>query len=434
MERKVYKTLLEWKNNSTTPLMVLGVRQCGKTYIIDKFCKKEFKNYKYVNLLENSDIIELYDFKISSDEKYLRLKVLLDFDFDEEDSVLFIDEIQESEKLISELKYFCEKHNKVKIITAGSLLGVQLKRSKFPFPVGKVKFIHLFPMDFEEFLMALGEMSLLNMIKECYNKNRQMMKPLHEKAMSLYKTYLITGGMPVSVKNIVINKMDYANYDTTILKDIVESYFNDMDKYVTNETEALKIKRIYDSLPSQLANTSHKFQFSKISTDARSREYTSPLDWLESSRMVLSSKCVKLPEIPLKAYVDNETFKLYFSDVGILNSILNISFKNMLTDNISAYKGIITENYVANQLISNGHDLYYWTNTNQSEIDFLLYNDDGIIPIEVKSADNTQSKSLKNYMAKYNPKYAIRISSKDFGYNENTKIKSIPLYAAFLIK
>lgn len=434
MKRKIYEKLLEWKQSkASNPLMVLGVRQCGKTYILDKFCKNEFKSYKYVNLLENSAIVELYNSSLTSDEKYTRLKVLLNFDLDEEDSVLFIDEIQESEKLISELKYFSEKHGEVKIVCAGSLLGVKLKRSHFSFPVGKVKFLHMNPMDFEEFLLAMGEESLLNMIKECFSKNKQMTVSLHEKAMNLYRVYLVTGGMPASVKNMVDNENDYINYDSTILKDIVESYFNDMDKYVTSDSEALKIKRIYESLPTQLANTSHKFQFSKIANDARSREYVSPLDWLEASNMVQTSFCVKTPEIPLKAFVDLDTFKLYLSDVGILNSLLGISTKDILTDNISSYKGVIVENYVANQLASNGNVLYYWVNSNQSEIDFLIYNDDGIIPVEVKASDNTQSKSLKNYMRQYHPRYALRVSSKDFGYNPETKIKSIPLYAVFLI-
>ena len=436
MKRKIYDDLIKWKNNidNIKPLMVLGVRQSGKTYIINEFCMNEFKNYKYVNLFEQNNIIELYNSNLTSDEKYNRLKILLDFDLDQENSVLFIDEIQESEELISELKYFCEKHNDVRIICAGSLLGVKLKRSKFSFPVGKVKMLNMYPMDFEEFLMAMNQDMLIECIRDCYENNKQISMPIHEKALNFYKTYLITGGMPESVKNMVNTKGDYIKYDKSILNDIVSSYFKDMDKYVNNDMEALKIVRVYNSLPSQLTNISKKFQYSNVSKDARSREYATSLDWLEASNMVLRCKCVKTPEIPLEGFVDVDTFKLYLSDIGILNSILKISIEDILTDNISLYKGIIAENYVANQLVCNGHDLYYWKNVATSEVDFLLYTKDGIIPIEVKAGNSTQSKSLNIYCDTYKPKYAIRISTKEFGYNPNTKVKSVPLYATFLIK
>ena len=209
MKRKIYSKLLEWKNNTRNikPLMVLGVRQAGKTYIIEQFCKNEYQNYKYVNLLENDIIKNLYESDLDSNEKYLRLKAILKFDLDKEDSILFIDEIQESEKLISELKYFCEKHNNVRIVCAGSLLGVKLKRLKSSFPVGKVKLLKLYPMDFEEFLMSMGEDYLIECIKDCYNNNKSMTESIHNKALSLYRTYLITGGMPESIQNMVDMKL-----------------------------------------------------------------------------------------------------------------------------------------------------------------------------------------------------------------------------------
>lgn len=434
MKRKIYDELLRWKKNNSKPLMVLGVRQCGKTYIINEFCKNEYKNYIYVNLFEQENIVNLYNSSLNSDEKFKQLKVLVDFDLEIEDTILFIDEIQESEQLVSELKYFCEKHNNVRIICAGSLLGVKLKRTKFSFPVDKVKMINMYPLDFEEFLLAMNQELLINAIKECYEQNKQISLPLHEKALGFYRTYLITGGMPESIKNMVDTNGDYIKYDKTILKDILNSYFNDMDKYVTSLVEALKIRRVYNSLPSQLSNLSNKFQYSKIENGARSRDYETSIDWLEASNMVVQSKCVKIPEIPLEGFVLEDTFKLYLSDVGILNSILKINLDDILTDNLSLYKEIIAENYVANQLVSNGFDLYYWKNNNKAEVDFLLYTSDGIIPVEVKAGNNTQAKSLNIYNETYKPKYAIRISTKEFGYNPKTKIKSIPLYAVFLLK
>lgn len=436
MKRKIYDELLKWKNNTDNvkPLMVLGVRQSGKTYIINEFCKNEYSNYVYVNLFENTNVIELYNSNLTSIEKFNRLKLLLDFDFENEDTILFIDEIQESEKLIAELKYFQENHNNVRIICAGSLLGVKLKRSKFSFPVGKVKMLNMYPMDFEEFLVAMNQEMLIDLIKDCYKNNKQITSPIHEKALNLYRIYLITGGMPESVNNMVKTNGDYIKYDKTILTDIVSSYFKDMDKYVTNESEALRINRVYDSLPSQLSNISNKFQYSNVSKDARAREYATAIDWLEVSNMVLRCKAIKTPEIPLEGFVDVDTFKLYLSDVGILNNILKLNIEDILSDNISLYKGVIAENFVANQLVCNGFDLYYYRSNNTSEVDFLLYTKDGIIPVEVKAGNATQSKSLKLYIEKFKPKYAIRISTKDFGYDPKTNIKSIPLYATFLIK
>ena len=434
MKRKIYQKLLDWKNNELKkPLMILGVRQSGKTYIINEFCKNEFEHYIYVNLFEQDNVIELYNSNLTSDEKFAQLKVLLNFDLEQKNSVIFIDEIQESEKLISELKYFCEKHRNVSIICAGSLLGVKLKRSKFSFPVGKVKMLNMYPMDFEEFLTAMNEELLISLIKDSFTNNKKISPAVHEKALKLYRTYLITGGMPESVQSMVDTKGDYIKYDKTLLTDIISSYFKDMDKYVTNEAEALKINRVYNSLPSQLANNSNKFQYSKVDKNARTREYETSLDWLEASNMVLKSVSVKKPSIPLAGFTNEEIFKLYLSDVGILNSILGISIQDILMDNISLYKGIIAENYVANELVCNGHNLYYWKNDNQAEIDFLLYTKDGIIPVEVKASDNTKSKCLDIYNKLYNPKYSIRISTKPFGYDPKKKIKSIPLYAVFCL-
>ncbi len=435
MRRKIYNQLLEWKNNlNKKPLLVLGVRQCGKTYIVNEFCKNEYENYFTINLLERKDIIELYDSNINSEEKYKQLKSLINFDFDKPNTIIFIDEIQESESLISELKFFCEKHNNVNIICAGSLLGVKLKRMSKSFPVGKVWMINMYPMDFEEYLMAFEENLLIDYIKDCFINNKAM-GVIHDKAMNYYKNYLITGGMPESVNNMVEIDKDYIKYNKNIISTIIESYFNDMKKHVKNTTETLKIRSMYDSLPNQLANSSHKFQYSKINKNAKSREYETALDWLLSSNMVIKVNSVSIPDKPLKGFENNEIFKIFLSDVGVLNNLLNIDIRDILFDNLGLYKGVLAENYVANQLASNGVPIFYWKSKEEAEIDFLIEtSNDGVIPIEVKASDNTQSKSLKVYGELYNPKYKIRISSKDFGYNPETKIKSIPLYATFLIK
>ena len=435
MKRKIYDDLLKWKDTKDfKPLMVLGVRQCGKTYIIDEFCKNEYKYYKKINLLQDKDVVNLYESDEPSEKKYNDLKLLLDFDFDREDSILFIDEIQVSDKLISDLKFFNESHSNVRIICAGSLLGVKLTKLENPFPVGKVTRLYLYPMDFEEFLIALNQEPLLNRIKECFNNNEQM-GLIHNKALDYYRRYLLSGGLPDSVLELIKCDNDYYNYNLSILNDIIEDYKNDMNNHVNSPLETLRIRNIYSSLVSQLQNVSKKFQYSVISKKAKSRDYASPLEWLVESNMVQVCKCVKLPEKPLLGFIDEETFKIYYSDVGIFNRLLNNDVKTILLDDMKIYKGIITENYVANQLKSSGTDLLYWKGSRNSEIDFLISTENnGIIPIEVKADNNTQPKSLNVYNNLYNPSYMIRISTKDFGYNSESKIKSIPLYSVFLIK
>lgn len=435
MKRKIYDDLLKWKDTKDfKPLMVLGVRQCGKTYIIDEFCKNEYKYYKKINLLQDKDVVNLYESDEPSEKKYNDLKLLLDFDFDREDSILFIDEIQVSDKLISDLKFFNESHSNVRIICAGSLLGVKLTKLENPFPVGKVTRLYLYPMDFEEFLIALNQEPLLNRIKECFNNNEQM-GLIHNKALDYYRRYLLSGGLPDSVLELIKCDNDYYNYNLSILNDIIEDYKNDMNNHVNSPLETLRIRNIYSSLVSQLQNVSKKFQYSVISKKAKSRDYASPLEWLVESNMVQVCKCVKLPEKPLLGFIDEETFKIYYSDVGIFNRLLNNDVKTILLDDMKIYKGIITENYVANQLKSSGTDLLYWKGSRNSEIDFLISTENnGIIPIEVKADNNTQPKSLNVYNNLYNPSYMIRISTKDFGYNPESKIKSIPLYSVFLIK
>ena len=432
MERKIYQELIDWKNTDMTkPLMVIGARQIGKTYIIDEFCKKEFKKYIYINLFEHLEIVEIFKQKINTEEKYKRMKIYLGTDIDIENTIIFFDEIQESEELISALKFFNEREENFKIICAGSLLGVKLKRMHSSFPVGKVKMINMYPMDFEEFLIANGNSGLIDEIKNCYSNNKPMVSVLHDMALNLYRLYLCVGGMPEAVKNLLDNNNDIVKFDKSIIEDIYISYLNDMNKYVNNKFEASKIENIYKSIPAQLGNQSNKFQYGKISQNARKRDYETALHWLLSSTMIHKSTILNKVEIPPLAFIISDHFKLYLSDVGILINMLQIKYSDIILDNLLQYKGIIAENYVATQLIANDTPLIYWESGNQAEVDFVLYNNDGIIPIEVKASDNIGSQSLNTYMKRYNPKYAIRISTKNFGFANG--IKSVPLYATFCI-
>lgn len=433
MERKIYSNLLEWKKNSIkTPLMIIGARQIGKTYIIKEFCQKEFEKNIYINLLDNPQIVDLFEQSIPTEEKFTKMQWILNTEIDLEKTIIFFDEIQLSEKLISNLKYFCESEKPFKIICAGSLLGVKINRFHSSFPVGKVKMEYMYPMDFEEFLMATSYQGLIDEIYKCYNSSIPMTSALHEKLMGLYRMYLCVGGMPQAVQNIVDVNQNIFDFDKDIIRNIIESYLNDMNQYIFNNTEKSKIEAIYKSIPSQLGNVSNKFQYSKINSNARSRDYESAMQWLISSTMIYKCNLLKSIQIPPKAYADEEYFKLYLSDVGLLTSLLEIQYNDILLDNSFLYKGNIAENYVAAQLVRNGLSLYYWKSNSDAEIDFILYNEDGLIPIEVKASDNITSKSLNSYMKQYNPKYAIRISSKNFGFENN--IKSVPLYATFLIK
>lgn len=433
MKRKIYKDLLNWKENSIDiPLMIIGARQIGKTYIIQEFCKNEFENYIYINLMDNPQIVDLFEQTIPTEEKFTKMQWILNKNIDLEKTIIFFDEIQLSEKLISNLKYFCESDKPFKIICAGSLLGVKINRFHSSFPVGKVKMEYMYPMDFEEFLMATSSQGLIDEIYKCYNEVTPMTNALHEKLLNLYRLYLCVGGMPQAVQNIVDVNQNIFDFDKTIVKNIIESYLNDMNQYIFNNTEKSRIEAIYKSIPSQLGNVSNKFQYSKINSNARSRDYETALQWLISSTMIYKCNLLKTIQIPPKAYADEEYFKLYISDVGLLTSLLEIQYNDILLDNKFLYKGNIAENYVAEQLVRNGVSLYYWKSNSDAEIDFILYNEDGLIPIEVKASDNITSKSLNSYIKKYNPKYSIRISSNNFGFENN--IKSIPLYAAFLIK
>ena len=432
LRRKIYDDLLAWKNETNKmPLMIMGARQVGMTFIIEEFCKKEYDNYIEVNLFNRADIVDLYKERISSDEKFAKLKIYLNYDIEQENTILFIDEIQESEELISELKYFCEYHPHLNIICSGSYLGLKLKRLKSAYPVGKVKLLKLYSLSFEEFLLAFNEDMLIEEIKKCYKNNKALSEGLHNKALNYYKLYLCTGGMPKVVQDLVNADGDLTKYNKNILQEIIESYFLDMKKYVVNYSETLKINSTYDSIPSQLANESSKFQYSKINSQAKSRDYEIAINWLEDSNMILKSNLVSTPQIPLKGFVKDDIFKIYYNDVGILTSNLDLKYSDIISDNISLYKGNIAENYVACELNNKNQKLYYWKSEGEAEIDFLIYNEDGIIPIEVKASENTKSKSLSSYVKKYNPKYAIRISSKNFGFENN--IKSIPLYAVFCL-
>jgi predicted AAA+ superfamily ATPase len=432
MERKIYQKLKAWKTaGSKKPLLLIGARQIGKTYTTLEFCKREFPKYLVFNLLDRDDIVKLFAESSNTQEKIRKLELIAGEKIDFENTVLFFDEVQESEPLISAMKYFAESEVPYKIICAGSLLGVKLRRFGSSFPVGKVEMLDMYPMDFEEFLFAHGEKGLAEEIRNCFETMSYMSAPLHEKCLTRFREYLCIGGMPEAVADIVSKQGDILSFNADILKNIYRSYLNDMHRYIISPLEASRIDAVYHSIPAQLGNQSRKFQYSKIRKGARSRSYESALEWLVASGMVYRCACSSRPEAPLKGYAENEQFKLYLNDPGILCSLLDIRLSEVMLDGDYKYKGILTENYVAGQFVSAGIPLYYWRSENTAEVDFLLDTPDGITPVEVKSGEKKRSASMDVYKKRFTPKKIFRISANNFGKTED--IISIPLYTAHLL-
>ncbi len=429
MYRKINEELVKWKENYKMPLMLVGARQTGKTYILEEFCKKNFENYIYMNIDKEEDICEIFEKTIDPDKIIEKIEIIKNVTIIPENTIIFLDEIQVSERAISSLKYFCESNKPYKIVCAGSLLGVKINRFKSSFPVGKVTIKYLYPMDFEEYLIALNETKLIEEIKKHYQNNKAVLTPIHEKALDLYKKYLVLGGMPALINNFILNNCNISHVNFELQELIITSYLADMNKYTEN-SEGIKNSQIYNSIPKELARVNNTFKYSIVDKDARKIRYESSLDWLLASNMILKCDLTEKNESPLKAFVNSNKFKLYLSDTGLLRALSNLDYNEILLDKNEMYKGVLTENYIACELYPKYKELYYY-NFAKYEIDFLIKIDGDIIPIEVKSGRRTNSKSLNEYIKKYNPKYSIRISSKNFGFENN--IKSVPLYAVFCI-
>ena len=323
-----------------------------------------------------------------------------------------------------------EEANQYHIIALGSLLGVSVNRGISSFPVGKIQFMNMFAMDFEEYLLAKDESYLIEKIYKCYAENSPMEEAFHNRLLEYYREYLFVGGMPAVVENFIKNKNpDYSN----ILKsDILDSYQNDMGKY-NKQSEIPKTKIVYKNISTQLAKENKKFQYRQIKSGGRASEFENSIEWLCLSG--IASQVFRLEHIclPLEANRSLSDFKFYMNDTGLCCSQQKLLFEDIAFENpmLNEFKGGLAENYVLTQLKAKNFDLYYWTNENQAEIDFITRIGKDIIPIEVKSSDNTRSKSLMAFINRYNPPYAIRISTKNFGFENG--IKSVPLYAVFCI-
>jgi len=431
MKRKIIENLVAWKNKpNRMPLIVNGARQVGKTYIIKEFGKLYYNNTVYINLEINSAINTYFQEDISSERIIKYLEVVSGQKITPGETLIIFDEIQSSGRALASLKVFCEESPQYHIIAAGSLLGVALNADKTSFPVGKVNELSLFPFDFEEFLWALGKETLAEEIKIHYLQNKPLPEVLHFKSIEIYKYYLIIGGMPAVINEYISSQSLFSVSE--VLARITDNYIADMAKYASNTT-AVKIRACYNSIPIQLAKENSKFQYKVVQKGGTATIFGEAIEWLNFASIVL--KCIKTEHgfMPLASYSSLSDFKLYMGDVGILIMKSGMAHQTILSDleDDNIFIGAINENYVAQSFASKGYSLYYWKNENTAELDFVLQKQEKIIPIEVKSGRNTKSVSMKMFAKKYSCEYSIRISKKNFGFENN--IKSVPLYAVFCI-
>lgn len=430
MKRKIINQLIEWKNFSERkPLILQGARQIGKTYIVNEFAATQYQNYIYCNFEKETELASFFA-NLSPTEIIKNLSAYKRKEIIPEKTLIIFDEVQACPEAITSLKYFNEEANEYHIIALGSLLGVSVNRGLSSFPVGKIQFMNMFPMDFEEYLLAKRESFLIEKIYKCYKDNSAMEEAFHNRLMEYYKEYLFVGGMPAVVENFI--KTKNADYSNILKSDILDSYQNDMGKY-NKQSEIPKTKIVYKNISTQLAKENKKFQYRQIKSGGRASEFENSIEWLCLAG--IASQVFRLEHIslPLEANRSMTDFKFYMNDTGLCCSQQKLLFEDIAFENsmLNDFKGGLTENYVFTQLKAKNKDLYYWTNENQAEIDFIARIGKDIIPIEVKASDNTRSKSLTSFVKKYNPPYAIRISAKNFGF-EN-QIKSVPLYAVFCI-
>mgnify|MGYP000497415075 CR=1 FL=1 len=431
MYRKVIRFLEDWQNSPhRKPLILQGARQVGKTYSILEFGRTHYDNVAYFNFETNPKLNETFDENISPDYLIPILSHIAGQTIVREKTLIVFDEVQLCERALTSLKYFCEDAPDYHIIVAGSLLGVAVNRARFSFPVGKVDMKTLYPMDIEEFMLAMGEETLVQQIRQCFDANTPLPSALHEAAMMLYRQYLVVGGMPECVLQFVETK-DYILIRHT-QDTILASYLNDMSKYNTLN-EIKKTRLTYDNITVQLSKKNTRFQYKLIKKGGRASEYENAIEWLTLSGIVSQIYKVEQIKKPLENYRDIDSFKIYVSDLGLLCAKKDLAATDILymVDEINDFKGGMTENYVNTHLTINGYKTYYWESNRGAEIDFIIQRDTHIIPIEVKAADNTRAKSLKLYMDTYKPAYAIKLSTKNFGFKDNKKI--VPLYAVFCI-
>ena len=431
MYRKIMDYLEAWKQGrERKPLVLQGARQVGKTYTLLEFGRTHYENVAYFNFEMTPSLNETFAEDIRPEALLPILSHIAGQTIVREKTLVIFDEVQLCERALTSLKYFCEEAPGYHIAVAGSLLGVAVNRAQFSFPVGKVDMKTMYPMDMEEFMLAMGENDLVARIRACFQTDTPLPSALHEAAMRLYRQYLVVGGMPECVSKFAQTRdhiLVRYTQDT-----ILASYLNDMSKY--NQTNEIKKARLaYDNITVQLSRKNTRFQYKLIKKGGRAAEFENALEWLVLSGIV--SRVYKVEQVrkPLENYRDIDSFKIYVSDLGLLCAKKDLAADDVLymSEELNDFKGGMVENYAQVQLTANGYRTYYWESARGAEVDFVIQREGKLIPIEVKAADNTRAKSLKVYMDTYQPDYAIKLSAKTFGFEDRKK--TVPLYAAFCI-
>lgn len=427
--RETYHQLVDWKQQvKRKPLIIQGARQVGKTTLLQYFAEQEFKNHLYINFEKQESVKQYFENDLEPTQIIKNLQLHFEQSISNE-TLLVFDEIQECEGAKNSLKYFNEEMPEQPIACAGSLLGVKLSG----FPVGQTTFLHLYPLSFLEFLNAIKKEELYEYIKNI-TAHESIATPIHERLIKLLKIYLTVGGMPEIIETYIESGEDWELTRNTQL-DILNAYHLDFVKHAT-PADVMKITSTWNSIPKQLSQNNKKFKFANIQKNARSREYNNALEWLINAGLILPSYHLSNNfKLPLLGYADRNIFKVYSLDTGLLGAQSNLSPKILLEGDklFTEFKGALTENFAA-QAITSSFDrhLFYWTQNNNAEVDFILQHNNKAIPLEVKAGVNTKSESLKKYQDLLKPSISIKASLRNLKKNEN--ILNIPLYLIGNIK
>lgn len=423
MERRLYQDLLSWKQKEgRKPLLLTGARQVGKTYLLKEFGAKEFDQCIFINLdKEKGRYAPIFEDSIAPTEIIARIETFTGRKIDPATTLIVFDEVQEIPRALTALKYFCEDAPEYFVAASGSLLGVALHEGT-SFPVGKVDNLELSPLDYEEYVTATGNGRYLKAAKD-----DESLTIFGAKLEELFREYLVVGGMPEVVASW-IDKRDYAEVDK-LQNSILLAYLNDISKH-TDKTTATRIHQVWNSLPAQFAKKNEKFMFNVVKEGARAREYEIAIQWLTDCNIVRKVERVKCGDkLPLKAYVDAASFKLYFLDVGLFRHLAGVAPSLVMDDEalFKEFNGFFVEQFVLQQMAST-HQMYYWSSDANAEVDFITEIDGAVVPIEVKSGTSVKAKSLKTFRDKYDPKLSIRFSLKGLEYNNG--LLNLPVYLA----
>lgn len=434
MQRFIMSDLIAWKNQKNRiPLILKGVRQCGKTYLLKEFGRIHFPRTHYFNFEQNNQLAVIFEGTLDPARILLELNFQIKEAINMETDLIIFDEIQACPRALTSLKYFCEEAPGIAICAAGSLLGLHL--NDVSFPVGKVTFLNVYPMSFEEFLLAIGEDKLFHYLKEV-TAGASIPASIHARCWELLKLYFVVGGMPAAVNLYVeYQATPYTAFERVRDKqqDLIIAYQADIAKHA-GKTNAMHIDRVWQNIPIQLARevdgSAQKFKFKGIVPGMdRYQRFADTIDWLCAAQLVIKVPIVDKAEIPLSAYTKESRFKLYLNDVGLLGAMSQLPVKTILDQTYGSYKGYFAENFVAQALLTAGaHQLYAWQDV-RAEVEFLEVRDGAVIPIEVKSGKVTKSQSLQTFAKKYEPPYQIIFSAKAMEETDMFK-RYYPLYLA----